>query len=253
MVYSAPTMEIATLLKQEYHARCERNQRYSIRAFAKSFGMSHTIVSLVMNGKRTPTAEFLQKIQGILPAPKNNGRQGATSGLSMSITKDTQLLEVEDFSQIASWLHFAVLSYVRLSDLEFSAKLIAKRMSVPLVQAQNVIKDLEFAGLIKQQKNKHWLRSDKPVMINNTRYEKACTDFIRSYIHKAEKALDHCPFDARDMRSTTFVMNTQDFDYARSRLAAFRRELSDELAQRRSPNTVVALNTQLFSLMNDER
>src|SRR4051794_29725601 len=40
------------LLQNELTRRCAKNPRYSLRAFAKALGMSHTVLSLVLSGKR---------------------------------------------------------------------------------------------------------------------------------------------------------------------------------------------------------
>ncbi|MCX6124201.1 MAG: DUF4423 domain-containing protein [Proteobacteria bacterium] len=78
------------------------------------------------------------------------------------------------------------------------------------------------------------------------------SEFLRSYLKKAEATLDYGNFEERDMRVTTFAMNKNDLNYARQKLANFRRELSDELESRGEPNMVVALNTNLFPLTIDQ-
>src|SRR4051794_752039 len=40
------------LLQQELARRCAKNSNYSLRAFGQSLGISHTVLSLVLSGKR---------------------------------------------------------------------------------------------------------------------------------------------------------------------------------------------------------
>ena len=89
-----PNLDAIRILKSEFTRRTERNARYSMRAFAKSIGLSHAVLSLVLSGQRTlpeRAAEMVSeripldpKTKTLLrvPVDRPNGRSfnGSTSG-----------------------------------------------------------------------------------------------------------------------------------------------------------------------------
>lgn len=237
-------MDIAAQkLNQEFHKRCTRNRRYSVRAFAKSLGISHTLLSLVMNGKRKPSAKLLAKVQGALPASNETISP-------LKITGATAELNATDFSQIATWVHYGLLSYFSLPRASQEFGDMAKKFSTSTLQIKSAISDLDQCGLIEKVKGR-WQQVSEPIRVNNTAPLAVTTQFIREFILKAQEALDYGNFSQRDMRVMTFAMNERDLNYAREKIAKFRRELSEDLESRSIPNMVVALNTNLFPLTEE--
>ncbi len=228
-------MDVASTLKREFADRCTRNHRYSLRAFSRSLGMSHTIVSLVMSGKRPASARFLKKVESLFPPPYEHVKRSE--------------LSVDQFRKIASWLHYAILSYLDIPDTKLEASEIAIKLHVPISQARIAIHDLKTFRFISKNKDGRWKQSVPPFVVKNKNADTSCTDFSRQFIKKAEQALDQVSFERRDIRTLTLAMRSSDLEYARDRLMQFRRELCLELEQRGKPDAVFVLNTQFFSLM----
>lgn len=229
---------ISEILKDEFHQRCTRNPRYSLRSFAKSIGVSHTLLSLIINEQRQPSRKFLEKTSSIQQS--YNAR--------VILRNKPQERSVTEFSQFATWVHYAVLSYLDVPISTLSETEIAEVFGVNRLIAKTAIKDLKRCKLIERTEGGKWRQVGAPIVVNNKKANAACSGFIREYLNKAQEAMDYVPFEMRDLRAMTFAMNVKDLDYARQRLATFRRELCDELEQRSVPNMVVTLNTNLFSL-----
>ena len=49
-------------LRAELQRRTQLNPRYSMRSFAKALDVSHSLLSLVMSGKRSPSKSLIKKL-----------------------------------------------------------------------------------------------------------------------------------------------------------------------------------------------
>ena len=61
-------------IQAELSRRCERNPRYSLRAFARALGFEPTVISQIIAGKRIPsykTAQKLVRALGLSPEDSN--------------------------------------------------------------------------------------------------------------------------------------------------------------------------------------
>src|SRR4029077_7937852 len=54
------------LLQAELSRRIERNPRYSMRRFSQALGVSHTVLSLVLSGKRPLSKKAAAKVSDFL-------------------------------------------------------------------------------------------------------------------------------------------------------------------------------------------
>jgi transcriptional regulator with XRE-family HTH domain len=50
------------VLQHELHARCERNPRYSLRAFARALALDHASLSQLLRGRRRVTTRAIRRI-----------------------------------------------------------------------------------------------------------------------------------------------------------------------------------------------
>src|SRR4051812_2340511 len=107
-------------LKSELSKRCERNPRYSLRAFARSLGVSHTVLSLVLAGKRPLARKSALRISERLeldPTQKATFLQFGDPGPRFQ----AQQLSLDQFALIADWYHYAILSLLELPRARFEA------------------------------------------------------------------------------------------------------------------------------------
>src|SRR5262245_40700147 len=54
------------LLQQELARRCAKNPGYSLRAFSRALGLSPTVLSLVLSGKRPLSKKAVAKVVEVL-------------------------------------------------------------------------------------------------------------------------------------------------------------------------------------------
>lgn len=224
--------------------RCRNNPQYSLRAFARASGISHTVLSLVLSGKRQFSKKAVQKLveflelnpaQAQLLLKKNSKEQKA----------EYQDLDLDTFQVISDWYHYAILSALELPNAKFEAKWLSKALGISLTQAKLAMDRLQRLGLVEEQKGK-WKQSSKPLAVNNAQSTIATRTFHKQLLDKAKEAIDTTAFDARDMSSTTFAMHESQIPYAKKRIREFRRQLAAELEAMAAPSAVYNLTVQIF-------
>lgn len=241
--------------------RMSRNPRYSLRSFARAVGVSHSLLSLVLSGKRPPSLEFTDKIcKGIGLPPniearlKKQFRQNQKVGkvVEMDSTKySTQTLE--DFELISDWYHFAILSLLELDDAKFTSVWIASRLGITRTQASLAMKALVRRGLVEQEVTGRWKQSGRPIIFDNRISTAATKRHQTQLLDRARESLHNDSVEHRDFSAVTFAMSKSQIEYAKMEIKRFRRELMEKLESYKVPDEVYTLSIQLYPQSKIER
>jgi uncharacterized protein (TIGR02147 family) len=235
------------LLKKTLAERCAKNPQYSVRAFARATGISHTVLSLVMSGKRTLSKKAALKLADHLEMdPKQ--RQALLASKEKIQANDYQTLSLDTFDVISDWYHYAILSLLELPEAEFDAKWIAQRLGINPLNAKMAMERLQRVGLIEQDDEGRWRQSGKPLKIDNEISTVATRKFHKQLLELAAASIDRDPVPVRDFSSMTFTLDPSQVEYARKRIREFRRELVAELEVKGSPSNVYNFALQLYPL-----
>jgi transcriptional regulator with XRE-family HTH domain len=239
-----------TLIQAELSRRIQKNPNYSLRAFARASGISHTVLSLVLSGKRPlskKASEQLADFLGLDPL-KRELLLKTRKASSRSKPDESHWLTMDSFAAIAEWQHYAILSALELPDAEFDPKWIAKRLGITRMQAKITMERLERLGLVQKNADGQWRQSGKPIRMENQLSTAAARSFHTQLLNKAAQSLELTPFESRDVSSITFAMDPKLLSYAQQRIRQFRRELCEELEKLSAPSEVYHLSVQLFPL-----
>ncbi|MGZ3705587.1 MAG: TIGR02147 family protein, partial [Bdellovibrionota bacterium] len=224
--------------------RCRNNPQYSMRAFARSTGISHTVLSLVFSGKRKFSKSAIKKLADFLELdPEQSGRLlSAREKRPAAQYKD---LSLDTFQLISDWYHYAILSALELPGARYEAAWLSKTLSISPTQAMLAMGRLERLGLV-ELKNGKVRQTGKSITVDNAQSTVATRMFHRQLLEKAKEALENTSFEERDLSSTTFAMSAAQIPYAKKRIREFRRQLSAELEAFGSPSAVYNLTVQLY-------
>jgi uncharacterized protein (TIGR02147 family) len=235
-------------LHEEFTARSQKNARYSLRAFAKHLGVSHTLLSLIMAGKRPLTLKTAKLVTERLELPPEKAvslmRVGEASK-SKAYNYKYEFLDLKTFDLISDWVHFAILSLTETTSALMSPKWIAKRLAINETQAKVAFQRLTEVGLIAE-KDGRWRQTGKPIKVENTVSTSTTKKFHRQMIEKALESLETDPMEVRNFSSVTLAMDPADIPYATERIKQFRRELQAELEMRGTPKEVYNLTIQIY-------
>lgn len=142
------------LLAAELERRKTKNNRYTLRSFARDLGVGPTTLSGVMTGERHLSRQNAMKvganlkwdaatIDGMLREIGFQTPEGGTS----SIFTDKRTLEM--FDQICRWYYFAILRLSELPDNRAQPKWVAERLNISLPEAEEACQRLLDLGLIR--------------------------------------------------------------------------------------------------------
>jgi uncharacterized protein (TIGR02147 family) len=238
-----------TLLRQELARRCEKNRGYSLRAFARALGVSHTYLSLVLAGKRKVTSRLAATLVEALSLGPDQARaltrKARAKATPASVAFPAHQVSLDTFALISDWYHYAILSLLELPGSRFEPKWIAARLGISEVQAKLAMECLSRLGLVEERGGRV-RQAGKPIKIENTVSTAASRKFHKQILEKALESLENDPMDVRDFSAMTFAMDPAQVPQALKRIRAFRRSLMQELEAEGTPRRVYKLSVQLF-------
>ncbi len=244
---SGPILEI---LRAELSRRIERNSSYSLRSFARQLGISHTLLSLILNGHRPPSKAIAEKVLLFSDLSKEQANLILKSidpdKVKGAMSRAFHKLDLDQFALFAEWQHYAILSLLEVPDTEFTPEFIAKRLGISVMIAKVSMERLIDLDLIELREDGRWRQKVGPIVVENTRSTEASRKFQKQLINKALDSIDEDPMEVRDMSSTTFAMHPKHVPYALQKIREFRRKLTAELEEFGMPKEVYNLTVQLF-------
>ncbi|MCU1441761.1 MAG: hypothetical protein JWP85_2758 [Rhodoglobus sp.] len=241
-------------LRFEFSRRLQRNPQYSMRSFAKHIGVSHTLLSLVLNGHRKPSRGMVEQLAERLQySPAKTafllGEQEKQNRSRAQVNKNSskqETISLDQFALISEWQHYAILSLLQVPDTEFEAKFIAKRLAISPLLAKVSMQRLLNLGIVEQDASGKWKQKSGPIIVENTRSTESTRKFQRQLMGKAVDSMLNDPMEARDLSSTTFAMDPKHIPFAVKRIREFRRQLTDELEAFGEAKEVYNLTVQIF-------
>lgn len=235
------------LLKRALKERCEKNPMYSLRSFAKATGISHTVLSLVLSGKRNLSKKAALKLADYLELNPLD-KQKLLKVYKTPSPDDYETLSLDKFEVISDWYHYGILSVLELPDAKFDAKWIAKQLGIQVVQAKLAMERLQRLGLVAKNEEGQWKQSGKSIKIDNTVSTVATRKFHKQLLVRAAESIDKDPIPVRDFSSITFILDPSQVEYARERIRDFRRQLAAELEIKGDPSSVYNLTIQMYPI-----
>lgn len=243
--FSLTPDQIKRCLNIEFQARCARNSRYSLRSYAQSLKVSHSLLSLVLSGKRRPSQKIAQLVTGFATF------RAYMETLPEASTGDFCNLGETRFQDIATWVHYGILGLLDLPQFKAQGAAIPKKIATLLrispVQAKAAWGDLVDGKFIEKNGDR-WVPVAARFTLTNSKSTDSTRAFIRDFLKKADESLDVDHFGLRNLTSITFAMNEADMPYAIEKIKQFRRKLCKELEERSKPSRVYTLALQLFPI-----
>lgn len=240
-----------SILRQELERRCSKNPHYSLRAFAKSVGISHTVLSLVLSGKRNLSKKASTKIAEELSLDPSERVQLLNCHARPSTEakkRDQQfaVIDLDTFALLGEWHHYAILSLLEIPETKFTARYISKALGISEIQAKLSIERLKRMNMVAINSEGLWRQTSKPIKVENHVSTATTKKFQKQLLEKAVESLEEDSAEIRDFSSITFAMHPSLVPYARQRIREFRRELCEELETAMPPTAVYNITVQIF-------
>ncbi len=254
-------------LQQAFIAKKAKNSNYSLRAFARDLGMSQTLLSLIMNRKRSLTLKQVQKLVSHLKLNTTQAGELLNSTLA-ALPENAKLspklklkkkrndfsgtptsMHMEEFHFISQWYHLAIMNLSTTEGFDSKPQAIAKRLGISSIEAKTAIERMislglmdEVDGVIKKRTlHQEWKPAQSVAAIRN---------FHQQMIEKAQSTLlqtDQASYETRSITGTCLALDSSKIEEAKIYIKKFEREFVRRFTVG-APDEVYQLNLQLFPL-----
>ena len=261
-------MSVIQDLRDEFLIRKDRNGSYSLRAFARDLGISHTYLSLILAGKRRMSPSQSAQIGMLLGlSPKEvqqwieqaienrEGQRGINPSLTRSLNgKQKNKIEFKDLQieyskVIAGWYYLPILEATYLKDAKADPKWFASRLGISTTEARDAIDRLMSLEMLEEKDGKLKKTNDF-IRLPTSRSYRSMRAYYHSVFDKAREAMEDASpeaFKKRLVSGGTLAIKKTHIAKARERLKKFQDEFIAEYAATES-DEVYQLSLQFFSL-----
>ncbi len=256
----APHAPLQVLLNKRFQDLKSRNPQYSVRAFAKQIGLQASAANEIMKGQRNVSQKMAEKIVDSLKMDPEERSQILGEFLSVekkksSVTesnKSAKKLSADQFELISNWVHFAILSLVKLSDFQSDIDWMAKRLGVEGVDVRKALLRLQHLNLIHISERGLITRTTTSVRTSDDILSLSLQEMHLNDMRMAAQKLKEVPVHLRDFTNVTFSGNPKTLPRAKEILRKAQDDL-EEIMQEDS-HEVYRLCMYLFPLtVNEEK
>ncbi len=258
----------ASFLRAVLSERKTANPKYSLRAFAKSIGVSAGFLSQLMSGKRQLSGDAAHKI---IKRMKYSGKEleylsylaqheaAASPALQAQLneklgelrrTFKPQIVDNENFAFIKDWYHIPILEMTYLNNFDFTAKNIAKGLGIPLIQAEVAIDRLVRMGFLLRKKDGTLEKLDAHSVFRTNRRNEAFASFHRQMLALAIDSIDESPIEERIIMTQTFCIDESQIEEAKSLSREYIQKMASLFERAPQKMQTYQLNVQFFNLTN---
>lgn len=235
-------------LKKSFLQKKKLNPRYSLRAFSLLVGVDQSLMSKVLNGKRSLSEETMERCLVALNVPSDRidkilKRKGAPEIHYENVNDDV-------FHVLSNWHHFAILELITTHDFRHEVEFIANRFDISEEEADKAIGRLERLGFINKNDGKFTLARPNNSWFDRDSSNEAKQIYQRRLLEKSIESLDSIPFEMRDHSSLTIAINKQKIPELKELLREVRKLLADNLQEDGNFDEVYQLTMSFFPVTN---
>jgi uncharacterized protein (TIGR02147 family) len=237
----ANTDYFRTRLRSELATRCQKNPRYSLRAFARALSLSDGALSEILSGKRTPALRTAERIIGALALAPEDRQQFLSSladkqrsrGLkrlnpafrTMQVATKPDELALDLFRVMSEWYHIAILELTFVPDFDPSPEWLAKNLEISAIEAKLALDRLISLGLLEERDgrivktNKTVTTADKHVTTP------ALRNLQKQLLEKSMQSLENDPIETRNHSAMTMAIDPSLVPVAKQMIETFTQTL----------------------------
>jgi uncharacterized protein (TIGR02147 family) len=144
-------------LHAELAARCERNPRYSLRAFANFLGLDHATLSQLLRGKRSMTEPTIRRLgERFGLAAQQIDDYVAWRQPSAPSGANVRALAADAAQVFGQWHAFAILELMRLRQFRPDVRWIARMLGIEADAVQVALQHLLRLGFLQMESATCW-------------------------------------------------------------------------------------------------
>lgn len=244
-------MDAQIWLKEVFEEKKRRNRHISLRSFSRTLGISPAQLSQLMSGKRKLSAKMADKVSFKLGLSPREKRELQTSllGKSLESSEETgdkrkRQLSEDEFSFIADWWHYSILSLSEIKGSLSDPRWVSSRLGIGVAMARDGLDRLRRLGLLRTENGK-MRPSGESLKTSDTVLSPAIQRHHVQNLRLAEAKIESVPLNLREFSSITMAIDPKKLKRAKRLMTNFKRELC-ELMESGNPSEVYTFSMQLF-------
>lgn len=249
------TKDFRIHLQRELVARCQKNPKYSLRAFAKALGIGSSALSDILNNRRNLTEQMKVRLGFALGLTMDQLQKFNSVNGTIADHVEFQQIQLDTYAIISDWYHYAILELIRVKDFKADAKWIANALGITKSEVNFAVERLQRVGLLRVSDSGVW--EDATVNgfatnINGQMTSSSAKKLQKQVLEKSIEALMQVPIEKRNHTSLTFAMNPKDLAWTAEEIKKFRRSIVLKLERNTQPTQVYQMSISLFPVTQIE-
>lgn len=265
-------MNHASILRSYYDKKRKEGRRFSMRAMAKKLGISVSLLSLILNGKRNLPIRLIDAISTLLdidqvdrdrlvhlmlvqkgnePARARDLMKRAYSspgGQSGQLKWET--LGKSDIEHLTDWRDIAIFLCCGLSDFDGSPEFVARKLFLDLGEVNRKMQQLKAAGFLREINGK-LQRGKKVLQLRSGKDLSVIRRYHKSHLENAAWALEHNTAEQdvqnRLITGMTLTASLRSVPLIKQRIQDLLLEIA-QMSSEDAPEEVFQFAVQLFPL-----
>ncbi len=241
------------------------NPKFSVRALAKKIQMQPSAANEILKGKRRVSKKNAQKIMDLLKLdpsernlvlstfPKVLIRKKRVQSPNLSNPDLIGIkLKSQEFELISDWIHFALLSILKLKDVDKDPKALGQRFGMATEKISVALANLESLRLIVKDEEGFFQRTQSGINTSDDVMDLSIQKAHLNTLELARKKIS-LPIKDRDYSSYIFNINKKALPKLKEHIRRFQDEMEaigEDVPE--GANEVYQLSTYLFPLTNSE-
>lgn len=256
-------------LTRELEDRCQRNPRYSLRAYARDLGLQPGKLSEILRGRCGLSGAMASSLSDRLKLNAQEKRhfialveaEHARSPLRrQQAREDLKTLEaqhgfsevdLERFKIISDWQHLAIHELFLTKGFAGTPAAAARKLGLTEAQALDAMERLAAFGLLQIAEGL-WSRVEMSLGHSTGLPSREIRRHHGQLLERAMGALENVSTEERDFSSLTLAIPEEALPRVRDMIKEFRRRLNREMEEARDKDRVYCLNVNFFPLDRKE-
>lgn len=249
------------VLKRELTRRCQKNSKYSLRAFATSLDSDVGYLSRILSGKRLPSykrgdalsaslrlspRERNRFIESITDARKQSAL-GALSTISRSQRTKPTALENDLYDQMAALHNLALLELTFVDNFQGNVRWMARQLGISHFEARIAVDRMKRLGLMTEIDGAIQATNTDTTTGDKSKTSAALKIQQKDILTRAMRSLSEDPIAERSMSGMTMAIDPEKIPLAKVLIQDFMEELAATLGQDRK-SRVYQLGISLYPL-----
>ena len=228
-------------LNNEFALRRAKNSAYSLRAFARHLVLSPAALGEILRRKRSLSEKMRVRISKRL--------NWDVAEFAKSNFYVPAKIDLDQFSLISGWHHFAILSLAETKGYIPSPKWIAERLPISTAEARSALSTLQKVGLLDVEHQipevvQYHTPSDVPHLAIQMNHIMGCK--------LAMDAITQQDVEGREFNGSTIAMSKDKIPEVKKILRETVAKL-ERLSSSGKPEEVFRINTHFFQLSINEK